>query len=299
MDRQITTLSLALAGVLLCTAWFFLAPGPDSAATANDTTGQDNGTTTAHTASTSSGLQQQFFTLLAPTSTANLMSPGNEGPRKQFEQLVRDYHSGALSPEEKIQIKTNLREQMQTPLMRAFIIESFFSQHDPQLAESLYGLIRDADIKDVSLLEGLIQRDSATPTAHAKARIVDLIADLSTKPDVPYSAVIDGYLAQVAVNPDATLQHTATSQRIWYLAQHQPNNLAALKRYILDKSATVREEMYSLIESRIANQALSSQAELAEAVNSALQTDYLSVSAEEKSRLTALLESLNSRAVSL
>lgn len=297
MDRRITAPSLALVGVLLA-AWFFLAPSLGSETTAKDNTGQDNGTTTDHTASTSSGLQSLFFTLLAPTATANLTTPGSESPRKQFEQLVRDYHSGMLSPEEKIQIKKKLREQMQTPLIRGFIIESFFSADDPQLAESLYGLIRDADLKDVSLLEGLIQHDSATPTATSKARIVDLIADLSTKPDAPYSAVIDGYLAQVAVNPDATLQNTAASQRIWYLAQHQPNNLGALKRYILDNSATVREEMYSLIESRVANQAHASQAELAEAVNAALQADYLGVSAQEKSRLTALLESLNGRAAS-
>lgn len=299
MDQRITAPSLALAGVLVAAAWFFFAPSLGAEATVNVSTNGDNVTTTPQTTRAAFGLQSNFFTLLAPTATTLSTTPGSESPRKQFEQLVRDYHSGMLSPEEKIQIKKNLREQLQIPLMRAFIIESFFSSDDPQLAESLYGLIRDADLKDVSLLEGLIQRDSATPTASSKARIVDLIADLSTQPDVPYSAVLDGYLAQVAVNPDTTLQSIAASQRIWYVAQHQPNNLATLKRYVLDSSATVREEMYSLIESRIANQAHASQAELAEAVNTALQADYLGVSAQEKSRLTALLASLNSRAASL
>lgn len=297
MDRRITAPSLALAGVLVAATWLFFAPSPGAEATVNVDANTGNATNTPNHALF--GMQSNFFALLAPTASTHSATPGSESPRKQFEQFLRDYYSGTLAPEEKIQIRKNLREQMQTPLMRSFIIESFFSSADPQLAESIYGLIRDADLKDVSLLEGLIQRDSATPLAASKARIVDLIADLSTKPDAPYSPVIDGYLAQVALSPDVTLQSTATSQRIWYLAQHQPNNLAALKGYVLDNSPTVREEMYSLIESRIVNQAHTSQTELAEAVSTALKADNLGISAQEKSRLTALLESLNTRATSL
>lgn len=288
-----------MAGVLVAAIWLFFAPSPGAEATVNVGTNGGNATNAPDTTRALFGMQSSFFSLLAPTASTHSTTPDSENPRKQFEQFVRDYYSGTLSPEEKIQIRKNLREQMQTPLMRSFIIESFFSAANPQLAESIYGLIRDADLKDVSLLEGLIQRDSATPLAASKARIVDLIADLSTKPDVPYSPVIDGYLAQVALSPDVTLQNTATSQRIWYLAQHQPNNLAALKGYILDNSPTVREEMYSLIESRIVNQPHVSRTELAEVVSTALQADHLGISAQEKSRLTALLESLNTRAASL
>ena len=57
--------------------------------------------------------------------------------------------------------------------------------------------------------------------------------------------------------------------------------------------------MYSLIESRIVNQAHVSSTELADAVSSALKADHLGISAQEKSRLTALLESLNTRSTSL
>ena len=66
-----------------------------------------------------------------------------------------------------------------------------------------------------------------------------------------------------------------------------------LKRYALADAPTVREEMYSLIESRIASQSLSGQTELAPALNAALHADHLNVSSGEKARIFALLESIN------
>jgi hypothetical protein len=218
--------------------------------------------------------------------------PNAEVVRKQFEQHLRAYRFGALAPEEKIRIKKSLHELKRNPSARALIVETFFSSDDPQLAEALYGLIRDADLKDVSLLEGLIQRENRTSPAPTQKRIVDLIADLGAQDKAPYSAVIDGYLAQMARNPDVQLRNIAASQRIWYLNQHQPYNLAAQESYIVDPSPVVREEVYSLIESRIVGQSLSGQTQLAQALNAALRADYLGASAEEKARVGALLKAL-------
>jgi hypothetical protein len=220
-------------------------------------------------------------------------------PRTQFEQLLRDYRLAELSPEEKLQIKQTLNDLKNDPLARSFMVETFFAADKPQLAESLYGLIRDADLKDVALLEGLIQRDSTRPTAASTARIVDLVADLSTQKDLPYSATIDRYLAQLSQHADAQVRNTAVSQRIWYLAQHQPNNLAALEPYLADSAPTVREEMYSFIESRMASQTLAGQAKLVPTLNAALQSDHLGVSAEEKARVGALLATLTGSGASL
>ncbi|MGE5453445.1 MAG: hypothetical protein ACM3VZ_16570 [Acidobacteriota bacterium] len=168
----------------------------------------------------------------------------------------------------------------------------FFSANEPQLAQSLYGLIRDADVKDVTLVEDLIQRDSGRSDVLTKQRIVDLITDLGTQKDVPYSAPIDLYLSQLALSPEPALHDAAAAQRIWYLAHHQSDNIAALGGYILDGTPRVREEMYSLIESRLASQTLSGQTEFTSALNAVLRADHLGVSPEEKTRVATLLASL-------
>jgi hypothetical protein len=297
MVKRITASSVALTGVLLGFGWHFLAPSPNAPAAPSERTPHApayaaQGTTPSVFGRASFGHQSPFVVIRSPLANPGLTVHEHERPRKQFEQLLQDYRSGELSPERKIRIKEALRELTRDPFGRALIIDTFVSTNAPQLAESLYGLIRDADLKDVTLLEGLIQRDSAKPGASAKARIVDLIADLPAQKDAPYSAAIDGYLAQVAMNPDSELRSTAASQRIWYLAQHQPHNLAALQKYLLDQAPTVREEMYSLIESRMANQTLSGQTELALALNTAVHAEYLGLSAEEKARAAVLLESL-------
>lgn len=310
MIRNLSPTLLVFGCVLLVLAGYFLSPvsGRDDAASASFYSSSSsemtrNGRTSSVPAVafftqplSIGGIQSPFATIQSSSTQASIATPNAERMRKQFEQHLRAYRFGALSPEEKIRIKKSLHELKRNPSARALIVETFFSSDDPQLAESLYGLIRDADLKDVGLLEGLIQRDNQrgnrTSTAATQKRIVDLISDLGTKDKVPYSAVIDGYLVQMARNPDLQLRNAAASQRIWYLNQHQPYNLAAQEAYIVDPSPVVREEVYSLIESRIVGQSLSGQAQLAQALNAALRADYLGASVEEKARVSALLQAL-------
>lgn len=302
MNQRRTASSLALAGVLLAVGWSISTPSADRVDAPNTASFSREGAPNAQTYSAPDATTSVFARASGATQSpfgAILSLSDNEPPRKQFEQLLQDYRAGELSPEEKVRIKQTLLDLKQDPVARTFIIETFFSSDKPELAESLYGLVRDADLKDVGLIEGLIQRDGKAPTTSFKGRIVDLIADLSTKKDVPYSAVIDGYLAQAALNPDATLRNAAASQRMWYLAQHQPNNLAAVEKYILDSAPTVREEAYSLLESRMASQTLAGQAKLVPTLNAALQSDHLGVSAEEKARVGALLATLTGSGASL
>lgn len=310
MDRPISAPSLALVVVVLGVVWHLSAPSPDQVDAPNPDvlfgertqsaqTFAGQGTTASALAGASFSNQSPFAALPSSPTPSNVAVRADERPRQQFEQLIRDYRSGELSPEAKLQIKEALRTLQLEPEGRALIIETFLSSDDPQQAESLYGLVRDADLKEVGLLEGLIQRGTALPTTSFNTRIVDLIADLNTQDKAPYSAVIDAYLAHVAQSPDTALRNAAASQRIWYVAHHQPNNLATLKQYVLDSAPTVREEMYSLIESRIVDQTLSGQAELTLALNTALHADDLRVSADEKARISALLESLTGSGAAL
>jgi len=303
MNRTLTARALGLAGVVLAAAWLFSTPSTDHLGAENpasfDPEVRSNAllspaphTTGAALPRVSFGFQSPFGSVQSALPLADPAAPGYERSRQQFVELLQKYRSGGISPDEKILIKKNLRELRQDPMGRSLIIETFFSNDEPQLAEDLYALIRDADLKDLALLEGMIQRDNTKLSTTAKTRILDLIADLSAKDDAPYSGLIDGYLAQVALNPDTQLRNTAASQRIWYLAHHQSNNLAVLANYLFDNATTVREEMHSLIESRIASQTLSGQAELVVALNTALQANRLGVSAEEKARVTALLRTL-------
>ena len=310
MNARLTAFSLAMAGVLVL-GWHFssdladlsdeaaassAAPFPPSAKQ-NVRTHQATGNPASMFARASAASASPFAA--TPQAQFNVTAQDGNQPRKQFEQLLQDYHFGAHSPDDKVQIKETLSDLKRDPLARAFIIETFFSPDKPQLAESLYGLIRDADLKDVGLLESLIQRDGTRSTASSKARIVDLIADLSTKKDVPYSAAIDAYLAQAAQSTDPNLRHTAASQRMWYLAQHQPNNLAVLAQNLLDTASTVREEAYSLIESRLASQTPTAQANLAPVLNTALSANRLGASLEEKTRVSALLQTLTASSAPL
>lgn len=303
MNRRLTACSLALAGVVLAVGWNMPGSSEDRSDTAPTSASSPSGAfhsrispASGHGAPpfarTSFDSQSPFAVLPPGSEPPNRSATHTAHPRTQFEQLLRDYRLAEISPEEKLQIKQTLNDLKNDPLARSFMVETFFAADKPQLAESLYGLIRDADLKDVALLEGLIQRDSTRPTAASTARIVDLVADLSTQKDLPYSATIDRYLAQLSLHADAQVRNTAVSQRIWYLAQHQPNNLAALEPYLADSAPTVREEMYSFIESRMANQAPLAQTAFVPALKMALQADHPGASAEEKARVSALLQSL-------
>ncbi|MEN9865215.1 MAG: hypothetical protein RL748_805, partial [Pseudomonadota bacterium] len=192
-------------------------------------------------------------------------------------------------------IKQSLRQLGQDGQARALLIETFFANDEPQLAHALYSLIRDADLKDVNLLEGLIERDSRTPDSTFTARILDLIADLNGQNQERYSTTIDGYLAQMARSADAQIHLAAATRRIWYLNQYQPYNLAAQQQYLVDTTPTVRQEVYSLIESRIASQTVFGQAQLVAALNAALRADYPGASSDEKARVAALLQAIQAQ----
>lgn len=317
LSRILSYQALALATALLALAWFFADAAPEqadpAAPDATATPAERSAWPTARTTrSPLAGTQSPFAPFLsaapaapAPAATLPLTLPvpltasDEANKRHQFEQGLRAYRVGTLSSEEKSRIKKNLYELKRDPLARAYIIDTFFSSNQPQLAQTLYQLIQDARLKDVSLVEGLIQRESTTPTDSAKVRIVDLIADLGTRSDATYSAQIDGYLAQLASNPDPQLRNAAISQRIWYLNQHQPWNIALQEQYLSHSAPTVREEVYSLIEARIASQTLAGQAQLAAALNAALRADLPGMSGEERARASALLQTLTGRAAAL
>lgn len=280
MDRILIVILPALAVVWLIVVLYF--PGssvsPDNAPPPQPT----------NRASHSSSVANSPFSI----STPDVIEGTNESVGKQFEQVLHDYQSGKLSPEEKRNIKKTLGEFAREPKGRTIFIETFFSSEDPQLAKAAYALIRDADIKNVPLLEGLIQHDSTKHTTSSMKNLIDLIADLNTQKEDRYSPVIDRYLAQQASHSDAELRTLAASQRIWYFAQHQSNNLAALSSYLVNDMPIVREEMYSMIESRIADQTIGDLHGLSQTLNAALQADNRSMSIAEKARATALLQSL-------
>lgn len=315
MFRLRSSNSLLMAGALLAILfagfWHEISPSVEADSTAKQTLVASATHQTETTDATKSSLAHASFSGSSKQSTgiASPFASSAESPlstttttaqraRQQFEQSLRDYSQAGLSPEQKIRIKQSLHNFKRDPQLRALILETFFSTAEPQLAQTLYELMLAADLKDVGLLEQLIERDSRTPNIAAtsssptKARILDLIADLGTNQQAGYSVVIDGYLAQIGNHAEAQLRASAAAQRIWYLNQHQPYNLAAQEKYLVDSAPVVRQEVYSLIEARLANQTLSGQTQLASALNAVLQADYLAASAEEKSRITALLAAL-------
>lgn len=293
MDRRLITVILVLAAAAQLT-WYVSTPSQTDLSVSQNSPTVDIPAAVSQQATTTPGtVVTPAPASLKPSSLQTESEP--QQSRALFEQLLRDYGSSALSPDDKILIETSLRELNREPLGRAFIIDTFFSIDAPELATALYNLMLDADLKDVTLLEGLIQRDSAEPGIDSKRRIVDLIADLNVQEEAVYSPVLDEYLLQMALNPDVRLRNAAATQRIWYVAQHQPDNLAALGEYLLDPAPRVREEMYSLIRARADNHRLSGQAELTLALEAALQADYLGLSAQEQERIRALLTTLAPR----
>lgn len=293
---------MALVAAMLAGGWYFSSLSDSVVARTPNSPAGDVTTILNAPNSTEKPLPVKEPLLVASTaalSNTSQQRPAHERSRELFEQLLGDYRSNELSPDEKILIEQTLRGLNHESLGQTFIIDTFFSTDAPQLAESLYNLILDADLRDVELLEALIQRDSTEFSMHSKARILDLIADLSAQDDAPYSAAIDHYLEQATRHPEEKIRDTAASRRIWYLAQHQPDNLAALNEYLLNNAATVREEVYSLIESRIANTEFNGQAEISLALGATLHANYLGLSDKERSRATALLETLTNHSVSL
>lgn len=240
------------------------------------------------------GLRLTAGNTASPFAVLSLQTGTNPVPAKslqaQLEQNLHLYYLGGLEPEQKRQIKRSLRDLLRAPQGRALLVATFFADGQPQAAQAMYGLIRDAGVKDVGLLEDLIAAEHRATHAVFATRIVDLIADLGEQ--AHYSSRIDGYLAQLALHPDPQLRAQAASRRLWYLNLHQPQNLSAQEKYLFDASPQVREEVYSLIEARIAGHKLAGQTYLLPALNAALLAGPAGTSDAEKARLSALLQAL-------
>lgn len=328
MLRFRSSIYLALAGVLVAALWQLATPAAEPAKSgALPDEASHPGTSSAARAA-SAGTASASLPFQSAGMASNLPETGAQHARQQLEKTLRDYQPGARSPEQKIGIKQSLLQLQRDPVARALMVEMFFSANEPQLAHTLYSLIRDADLKDAALVEQLIERDRSMPAATAattaannannanntssattpgaspdalatKARIMDLISDLGTQDQTRYSMVVDDYLAQMANHPDPQLHIRAATQRIWYLNQHQPHNLAAQEKYLADSAPVVRQEVYSLLEARLENQTLSGQAQWVTALSAALKADYPGASAEEKTRISALLLALGKNKATL
>lgn len=189
--------------------------------------------------------------------------------RASFDALVAEYQRGGLTPDSKPRIRRALQTAKQDPVLRAWILDAFLGSQGPLMAQGIYGLMRDADLKDPALLEALIQRDLSGGDVAVSKRILDLIADAMSSDNAAYSATVDVYLSQLMESKDEGLRQMAVSQKIWWVARQRPDQLASLAPLVLDRSAVVREEMYGLMESDL-HASSSSQA----------RTAYLSVLAE-------------------
>lgn len=325
MLRFRSSICLALAGVLVAALWQLATPAAEPAKSGAQPDEASHPGASSAARAASSGTASASLPFQSAGIASNLPETGAQQARQQLEKTLRDYQPGARSPEQKIGIKQSLLQLQRDPVVRALMVEMFFSANEPQLAHTLYSLIRDADLKDAALVEQLIERDRRMPAATAtttvanngnntssattpgaspdalatKARIMDLISDLGTQDQTRYSMVVDDYLAQMANHPDPQLHIRAATQRIWYLNQHQPHNLAAQEKYLADSAPVVRQEVYSLLEARLENQTLSGQAQWVTALSAALKADYPGASAEEKTRISALLLALGKNKATL
>ncbi len=284
--------SLPFAAVILLAVWFVAdfspAPKPHAKPGAQqvDATPRKPASAPAETRPLAPYAASPFAAVAQASSTV----PSSVTPLDTFAQSLNHYQLGTMASEEKRRLKQSLHALKHDPVARNYLLETFFSTAQPQQAQALYALMRDAKLKDVGVLEALIERDSRAPQTLFSTRIVDLIADLGQQ--ASYSKSIDSYLGQIANNRDSQLRNIAATRRIWYLNQHQPHNLSTQEGYLFDPASSVREEVYSLLEARIADQTLPTQTQLANTLQALLRAENLAASAEEKARVSALLAAL-------
>ena len=229
---------------------------------------------------------------VADELSAKVDQTNTSGSRQQITQLLSDYSSGVISPEDKKEIQSRLRSIILDSVGRSSVVQMFSDAQNPQQAMAVYGLIRDADIKDSALIEELIQRDSGSGVQLSKRLLVDLIADLGTRYDAPYSPTIDQYVSQLSRSPDSELRAAATAQKIWYESRYQPYRIYSLAPYLQDTAPQIREEMYGMIESHLANRTLQGNKEFAMAIDAAMRDERLNMSPEEQMRAATLLANL-------
>lgn len=211
----------------------------------------------------------------------------------RFSTQLQAYSTGDLDHEARMLAEQMLREINTTADGRAFVVDAFFSVDDPQQSESLYNLILAADLKDAALIEALAQRDLGESSDAYKTRILDLIADVSTREDAPFSSGIDDYLAQLAQHPEPSLREAGISRRAWYLAQHAKHNSGVLNEFLLAGGLESRREIYELIESQVSRGDVAEIHELTLALESLMNADYLGVPPQEQEKVAALMEKLH------
>ncbi|MCP5208291.1 MAG: hypothetical protein H7A01_13870 [Hahellaceae bacterium] len=208
-----------------------------------------------------------------------------------FLSLLLDYRHHQIEAREKHAIYGVLIDLNSSPEGRQLIADSFFTENTV-VAETLYNLLLDADIKDSALLVDLIKREQTENLPEYRVRILDLIADLNTKNDTPYQVEIDAFLGRLALHSDQGLRAKAISQRAWYVRGKNLSIAPIIGDYLLDHSPAVREEMYEIIELTIANPDDAQKHDIALSLIGLLYADYLGLKDQEMTRVLDLLARL-------
>jgi hypothetical protein len=200
-------------------------------------------------------------------------------------QLLEDYHSHDLEQDQKRAIRKVLSEINASPEGRALMADFFFHEQNPEMSASMYDMILDAGLKDVTLITELIDRDKTEYRLDFKIRLIDLIADHNTL-EQPYSQKIGDFLAEMTVHTDEHVKLAAISQWAWYENKHK-GILPVLNAYLLSPSPMVRQEIYEMIGLHVI-QDDSQKREVLLALDSLQYADYLGLSDEEKIQIQKL-----------
>ena len=200
-------------------------------------------------------------------------------------QLLQDYHSTALDPDQKRAIRSMLPEISRSKEGRELIANLFFHEQDPEMAASMYDMILDAKLKDASLIAELIERDETEFRPDYKTRLIDLIADHNTV-EQPHNQKIEAFLADLTLHSEKQVSQAATAQWAWYVQNHK-GILPVLDAYLFNHATQARQEIYEMIELG-AIQDETEKSELVLALDSLLYADYLELAAEERMRIHKL-----------
>lgn len=204
-------------------------------------------------------------------------------------ELVLEYQSSELTPDQKQHVRSILPEINASSEGRILIASLFFHPHDPIIAASMYDMILDANLKDPVLISELIKHSETELNPEFKVRLIDLIADHNTIPQ-EHKQEIQDFLADMALDSNENVKQAADSQWAWYVNKHK-GILPVLDAYLFNHSAQVREEIFELIElNSIQNE--SERSEVALALESLKYADYLALSEQEKARIDTLKSGL-------
>ncbi len=207
-----------------------------------------------------------------------------------IKDLLNDYRSHALNIEQKRAIRTVLPDINATAEGRALISDLFFYPDNDELGSSIYDMILDAGLKDVTLINEFIDRSRTENRTAFHMRIIDLIADHSTIQQ-QHSQKIEDYLADMVMHSDPLLKQAALSQWARYVNQHK-NILPVLNAYLFNASQEARSEIYEMIETGV----IKSKAEKREvllALESLQFADYLGLNAHEQTQIDTLIKLLS------